>query len=205
MNRGKRWIIGVAMSVLLHVASSVAANKCVDAKGRVSYQDTACENAAAVQRPVDTSDALSTKTVRPTSGARSDSRSSVGDSAYANAHGEWRGPAQFQLTVGGVRDGAAQLVTPMVIELKENGEIVGVIPAVGCKLSGLATQFVAEYMASVDVSLKGCRDERFNTRFSGHLTASKASKEAKLNLSALVVQRPSGKFQQNSVEAVLKR
>lgn len=72
-------------------------------------------------------------------------------------------------------------------------------------MSGLATQFVAEYMASVDVSLKGCRDERFNTRFSGHLTASKASKEAKLNLNALVVQRPSGKFQQNSVEAVLKR
>jgi hypothetical protein len=63
-----------------------------------------------------------------------------------------------------------------VIELKENGEVVGVIPAVGCTMSGLATQFLAEYMASVDVSLKGCRDDRFNTRFSGHLTASKASK-----------------------------
>lgn len=97
MNRGKRWIIGVAMPVLLHVASAVAANKCVDAKGKVTYQDTACENAAAAQRPVDTSDAFSTKTVRPTAGARPDSRSNVGDSAYANAHGEWRGPAQFQL------------------------------------------------------------------------------------------------------------
>ncbi len=142
-----------------------------DALAKVTYQDTACENSAAAQRPVDTSDAFSTKTVRPAPSARLDSRSNTSDSAHANAHGEWRGPAQFQLTLGGVRDGAAQLVTPTVIELKENGEVVGVIPAAGCTMSGLATQFVAEYMASVDVSLKGCRDERFNIRFSGHLTA----------------------------------
>ena len=67
----------------------------------------------------------------------------------------------------------------MVVDLKENGEVVGIIPAAGCTLSGLATQFVAEnIMASVDVSLKGCRDDRFNSRFSGHLTVSRASKEA---------------------------
>ena len=47
----------------------------------------------------------------------------------------------------------------MVVDLKENGEVVGMIPAAGCTLSGLAPQFVAECMASVDVSLKGCRDD----------------------------------------------
>lgn len=185
--------------------SSLAATKCIDAKGRVTYQDTACENAASAQRPVDTSDAFSAKPNRvspsPTAGPTANSP----DPAYASAKGEWRGPVQFQLTLGGVRDLGAQVVTPMVIELKQDGEVRGVIPAAGCSLSGLTTQLVAAYMASVDVTLKGCRDERFNVRLSGYLTAIQGAREARMNLHGLNVRRPDGKFEQTSIEAVLKR
>jgi hypothetical protein len=79
------------------------------------------------------------------------------------------GPAQFQLTLGGVRDSAAQAATPMVIELKSDGEMVGVIPGASCALSGLASQFVAENTARLDVTLDDCKALRFNTRYTGHL------------------------------------
>jgi hypothetical protein len=117
MNRG-RWLgLGVAaIASILQVSAAAAANKCVDSKGRVTYQDTACEKPRAVQSPVDTSEAFSTKpsTAAPT--GRTSARPGSTDSAYANAHGQWRGPVQFQLTLGGVRDSPAQAVTPMVIE-----------------------------------------------------------------------------------------
>jgi hypothetical protein len=203
----KKWATRIAaiLCAVVATSSSFAANKCIDAKGKVTYQDIACEGPIAAQKPVDTSDAFNTKPSRPASVPPVDSRSGSVDKAYANAHGAWRGPAQFQVTVGGVRDGAVQTVTPMVIELKQSGEVVGVIPAPGCTISGLATQFVAEYMASIDISLKGCRDDRFNTRFTGYLTATKASKEAKLNLNGLTMKLPTRQLQQTSLEAVLKR
>jgi hypothetical protein len=194
-----------AIAGILEVSAAAAANKCVDAKGRVTYQDTACEKPTAAQSPVDTSEAFSTKPSPAAPSSRSAARPGSADSAYANAHGQWRGPAQFQLTLGGVRDSAAQAVTPMVIELKSDGEVVGVIPGASCALSGLASQFVAENMASVDVTLKGCKDPRFNTRYTGHLMAQAAAKEARLNLHALVMRLPNGKFQQTSIEAVLRR
>ena len=53
--------------------------------------------------------------------------------------------------------------------------------------SRLATQYLAPYMARLDVSLKGCADARFNTRYDGHLMVSDSSKEAKLRLTGLVI------------------
>lgn len=203
-SRMLRLSAGVMLSIL-QVSTAAAANKCVDAKGRVAYQDTACEKSASAQTAVDTSEAFSARPSVGTPVSRGAVRSGGTDNAYANAHGQWRGPAQFQLTLGGVRDGAAQAIAPMVIELKNDGEVVGVIPAATCSLSGLATQFVAEHMASVDVTLKGCKDPRFNTRYTGHLMVQRIAKEAKLNLHALVMRLPNGKFQQTSVEAVLRR
>ena len=103
------------------------------------------------------------------------------------------------------RDGLAQLVTPIVIELKASREVVGVIPEFGCSLSGLATQFVAANMASLDVSLKGCRDARLNVRYSGMLASVAASREGRLTRNSISTQLPSRKIQAASIEAVLKR
>jgi len=181
----------------------MALSRCVDGKGKVTYQDAPCDGEAATRR----GEALGRSTG---TSARADSATPqaprvVESNPYGDAHGSWRGPAQFQLTVANTRDGSAQLVAPIVIELKATGEVVGVIPEAGCSLSGLATQFVAANMASVDVSLKGCRDTRFNVRYSGMLASVAASREAKLTLNSISTQMPSRKIQAASIEAVLKR
>jgi hypothetical protein len=181
----------------------MAVSRCVDVKGKVTYQDAACDATDAAH----SGDVLSNstgKSVRSVS-ATAQAPQVFESNPYGDAHGAWRGPAQFQLTVASTRDGSAQLVIPMVIELKGTGEVVGVIPEAGCILSGLATQFVTANMASVDVSLKGCRDVRFNARYNGMLSSIPSAKEAKLTLNSITTQMPSRKMQVASLEAVLKR
>ena len=191
--------------------SAEAANRCTDAKGKVTYQDAACSKDADTGAKVDTSEGFST---RPAPGAKprpervqvTPSPASSGE--YATYRGAWRGPLQFELNVNGARDGDAHAMAPVVIELRPDGEVVGQASTSGCRFSGLATQYLAPYMASLDVSLKGCTDERFNTRYSGNLTAIDSAKEAKLRLVGLAM-KPAApltvKVQQVSIDAVLKR
>ena len=170
----------MAFAMASTCSAVVAANRCTDAKGKVTYQDAACSKDAEGNSKVDTSEGFST---RPTSGAKprfesaqlSPSPASSGD--YSTYRGAWRGPLQFELSLNGLRDGDAHAMAPMVIELRPDGEVVGQASTSGCKFSGLAT-LVAPYMASLDVSVKGCTDERFNARYSGHLVASASAKEA---------------------------
>ena len=200
--------------VLASVCSqAAAANRCTDAKGRVTYQDAACSKEADGNAKVDTSEGFST---RPSQGPKArptaeralliQQPGSSGD--YTTYRGAWRGPLQFELNLNGVRDGDAHAMTPMVIELRPDGEVVGQASTSGCRFSGLATQFVAPNMASLDVSLKGCTDERFNTRYSGNLMVIDSAKEAKLRLTGLVMKPAllaTIKVQQVSIDAVLKR
>lgn len=192
---------------------AAAANRCTDAKGRVTYQDAACSKEAEGNARVDTSEGFS---IRPPSGSKArpapenapsgHPTGSPGD--YTTYRGAWRGPLQFELNLNGVRDGDAHAMAPMVIELRPDGEVVGQASASGCRFSGLATQNIAPYMASVDVSLKGCTDQRFNTRYSGNLVSIDAAKEVKLHLVGLVM-KPAApltvRVQQVSIDAVLKR
>ena len=194
-------VVSAAACALLSLPAW-AANRCTDAAGKVTYQDTACPNVATTGQ-VDISDTLGTKPSR--AAARTGRGSAPVANEYAIAQGSWRGPVQFQFTVGGVRDAAAQVVTPMVLEVKGTGEVVGTVPDSGCKLSGLATQFVTPNMVSVDVSLKDCRDARFSLRYSGYLTSITSAKEAKLSLNSIAMQFPDRKIQQASLEAVLRR
>jgi hypothetical protein len=183
--------------------SALAVHRCADAKGKVTYQDAACDSADAA-RPGNTPGGVTSRSVG-SAPAPVQSPRVLESNPYGDAHGAWRGPAQFQLTVGSIRDASAQLVTPLVIELKATGEVVGVIPESGCNLSGLATQFVAPNMANIDVSMKGCRDARFNARYTGMLASVPSAKEAKLTLNSITTQMPSRKMQVASLEAVLKR
>src|SRR4051812_39725902 len=100
---------------------SLAINRCTDAKGKVTYQDTACEQSAAKTTAVDTSEAFSTKPSGRVAGANRptrqaidatplDKQSDLPNAEYATARGAWRGPLQFQVTVDGKRDGAAQAI-----------------------------------------------------------------------------------------------
>ena len=206
-------LVALCLSAWALCDTASAVSRCTDAKGKVTFQDAPCD-ATATSRPVDTTDAFSTRpkapslstahsNVLPTS-PPADTSGSIND--YATARGSWRGPVQFQISVGGVRDSAAEVVTPMVIEIRPTGEVVGVIPAAGCKISGLSTTMIAPYIADLNVSMQSCSDPRFNLRFSGRLSAFAPSKETKLNLTALALPvMMVGKIQHASIEAVLKR
>lgn len=199
-NSMMRFISAVLLG-LLTATQAGAVNRCVDGQGKVTYQDSACLGSGPA-RAADAPESFSTK---PKSISSVGQSATQADPAYTTAKGAWRGPAQFQFSVAGVRDQGAQTVTPLVIELKESGEVTGIMSESGCKLSGLTTQFVAPHMANVDVTLKNCRDERFNARFGGYLTINMAAKEAKLMLNAIGWEVPSAKVQQASIDAVLKR
>ena len=180
----------------------------------MTYQDAVCGKDAEAGSRVDTSEAFSN---RPVSGTHprlaSEQRASLSPSPggagdYMTYRGAWRGPLQFEVSLNGVRDGDAHTISPIVLEIRPDGEVVGQASASGCRFSGLATQNVAPYMANLDVSLKGCTDPRFNTRLSGNLVAINSSNEAKLRLVGLVA-KPAApltvKMQQLSLDAVLKR
>ncbi len=59
-------------------------------------------------------------------------------------------------------------------------------------------------MASVDVTLTGSADPRFNARLMGQLAANKGAKEARLYLSNVGYTR-AGEVQQLTLRAVLRR
>lgn len=92
----------------------------------------------------------------------------------------------------------------MVIEIKPDGAVGGFIDQGGCKLAGLATQFIAPYVAQLDVTLSACKDRRFDGRYQGHLNSNAAAKEARFTLSTFAM-LPGSRSQFVTIEAVLKR
>lgn len=213
IDKSKAALLSAALAVAF-CGQAAAANRCTDPKGRVTYQDAACGKEAEGNATVNTAEAFSTRPAlasksrppAPQNASMPAAPAAGGD--YATYRGAWRGPLQFELSLNGARDGDAHAMAPMVVEIRPDGEVVGQASTSGCKLSGLATQNFAPYMASMDVSLRGCTDGRFNTRYSGNLSAIDSAKEAKLRLVGLVM-KPAApltvKMQQVSLDAVLKR
>jgi hypothetical protein len=183
--------IAILMAVTGLPSTAAAANRCTDAQGRVTFQDAPCPDAGNAAPPVG----------RPGTGTAAQPTAADG---YANARGSWRGPAQLHVVEGATRDLGAHRVVPMVIELGVDGKVQGVIPEAGCKLSGLTSTFVNATSASVDVTLTGCQDARFNTRMRGHLFVHSGPKEARLNLRAHSM-LPTRAMRQLSLDAVLRR
>ena len=196
-----------ALLAITALPCAAAVNKCADSRGKVTYQDEPCA-ATPQSSKVDTSNPVD---IRPGGAAATPQRTTTkslpagDDSGYRSANGAWRGPAQFRFSVSGVRAPDAHAIGRMVIELQADGRVRGVIDEAGCKLSGLHTQFVSAASASIDVTVAGCNDDRFNTRYSGYLLGSAATKESKLQLNAMAMTRLPGRVSQASIDAVLKR
>ena len=176
---------------------ALAVNRCTDAAGKVTFQDLACPAAPSL---ADTG-----KTGLPPRPPAAEAVSGRTSSAnYSTASGVWRGAAQFQLVLEGQSDLGVQRVAPIVVELSSDGKVVGAIPEMGCKFSGLSTQFDTPAIAGIDVMLKGCADERFNLRLTGQLVSIRSAGRAQLSLNG-PAQALGDKFQQVSVEASLRR
>ena len=188
---------------------AAAVNKCTDSRGKVTYQEEPCAATPQSSR-VDTSTPLDTRPAGTATAAQRTITHSLpaGDDAeFRSAKGTWRGPAQFQFSVSGGRsaDAHAHAIGRMVIDLQPDGRVRGVIDEAGCKLSGLHTQFVSPASASIDVTISGCNDGRFNARYSGHLVGNAAVRESKLQLNAVALTLLPGRASQASIDAVLKR
>jgi hypothetical protein len=204
--------ISVALACAAILPCAAGVHKCADASGKVTYQDGPCREVQAMAK-VDAGDAGNGRPVAAASKAAVPSaqgasaavlpEASEGD--YRNAKGPWRGPAQLRVAGNGVRPADANAMAQMTIELQSDGRVQGAITEAGCKLSGLTTPSGSVASASVDVVLAGCKDARFNGRFNGSLTASSASKEARLQLNAQDVSAAAGRAAQSSIDAVLKR
>lgn len=198
-------LLSAVAACLIAMPSAAAVNKCIDVRGKVTYQDEPCA-ATPQSSTVDTSNAVST---RPSTSATQPpivrSLPAGDDSGFRSAKGSWRGPAQFHFTLNGVRSAEAHMIGRMVINLQPDGRVRGVIDEPGCKLSGLHTQFVTPTNASVDVTFSGCKDSRFNVRYSGHLATNAAARESTLRLSAVAATAFAAKVSLATIDAVLKR
>jgi Domain of unknown function (DUF4124) len=198
------------LTALLAIAAlpcTAAVNKCTDSRGKVTYQDEPCP-ATPQSSKVDASNPVDARPAGATTAPQRTITKSLqaGDEAeYRSAKGTWRGPAQFQLSVGGVRSADAHAIGRMVIELQSDGRVRGVIDEAGCKLNGLHTQFASPAGASIDVTVSGCQDDRFNTRYSGLLVGSAAARESKLQLSATATRLIPGQVTRAAIDAVLRR
>ena len=201
-------LLGAALSLCVAAMPCTAAvNKCTDSRGKVTYQDEPCA-ATPQSSKVDTSNPVDTRPARAATAPQRTITQSLpaGDDAeFRSAKGAWRGPAQFQFSVSGARSADAHAIGRRVIDLQPDGRVRGVIDEAGCKLSGLHTQFVSAASASIDVKVSGCKDDRFNTRFSGHLVGNTAARESKLQLNAITMALRPGRVSQASIDAVLKR
>lgn len=129
----------------------------------------------------------------------------VAQSDYSSPRGTWRGPAQFNFNEGGQRDPEAHTIAQMVIEVGADGQVRGVIPDAGCDIWGLGEAFHVPTVVRLDVTLKGCRDQRFNRRYSGTLGAKASTKEAALTLNSMSAGGLTKKPTHASLGAVLRR
>lgn len=169
-------------------AGAAGVHKCVDARGKVSYQDAPCKTTGT--RPsaarVDTSDP-----VRVEGGQDRLGQDRVGPSRPATApddgadqgfRGAWRGTGQLALSAGGRRLPRADARAPTLLELRPDGSAGGYLDGTGCRIAGRYT--TADSVASLELEFTQCRDTRFNRHYSGHLIASPGAAQARLSLHA---------------------
>jgi hypothetical protein len=181
-----------ALSVLA-TASMVSAAQAIyrcDHEGRVTYTDSPCERPA--PPPGSAAPAPKTATAEAVVGG--------GD---ANPFGPWRGQAQFKVTQAGPRSENAHLVTPLVVELGDDGKVTGGSEENGCNLSGSASSGPTPTTLRLDVTVSNCPANDLNRRYHGSLHIDPASRLAQLRLQALKID--GGQSTVADVEATMRR
>jgi len=103
--------------------------------------------------------------------------------SYANYHGAWQGPVLFNLWQERVGSQDAPAVHAGTLEIASDGGVSGQVPGAGCRLAGSAADFVSAANASLDITFDGCRDTRFNGRYSGKLISNPVLNYASLRMS----------------------
>jgi len=131
-----------------------------------------------------------------------DGKTATGQSTVV---GNWRGQTQFQANRDGVRVPDAQSVAPLLLTFGVDGKVTGSSPDNGCQLLGIWAPGLTPQLFALDVSLKRCRDARFNQRYRGTLTARIPERQAQLSLIANTPPLPGQPFWRFDVSATLRQ
>jgi hypothetical protein len=200
--------------VLVGLALPAAAQvqRCVDARGKVVYQDEPCAEASVASRAVDVTDPVQAggrraAPARPASAAAEGAQPEAADDAGVGAsalRGEWRGLAAFGVTSNGRRLADARGNATLVLQLRPDGSLGGFVDGSGCRLAGSFRRLGSPAAASLKLQLTQCRDTRFNRSYDGYLLVKAGEREAGLALHALLEPRQRPVTQAN-IDARLRR
>lgn len=102
-------------------------------------------------------------------------------------HGAWQGTAQFRFLSGAPLDARAD--DAIALEVRPDGRLRGGSSSTGCKLEGIHTRERSRDAVLVDIEVSGCRDVRFNARYSGRLETPSPG-TSRLRLQAITAGRP---------------
>lgn len=101
--------------------------------------------------------------------------------AYTDYRGAWQGPFLFYVA----QDSGAQgkpAIHSGAIQIDADGVVHGHVPEAACTMTGSSIDYVSAANASIDLTLSGCTDARFNGQFSGRLINNPVLKYASLRL-----------------------
>lgn len=119
--------------------------------------------------------------------------------------GEWRGQTQFQGAEKGQELQEAHSVVPLSLTFSADGKVSGKSPDNGCELLGLWSPGVMPRRFTLDITLKNCRYEGLNRRYTGSLIATFTENSAQLSLLAYTVPIPGIPVRRYDVGATLRR
>ncbi|VTU23126.1 MULTISPECIES: hypothetical protein [unclassified Variovorax] len=104
---------------------------------------------------------------------------------YTRYQGAWKGPFLFSVVQPDIGVQGAPAVHPGAIQIDPDGTVRGSVPEAACTMAGSSTDFVSPANASLDLTLSGCSDTRFNGHFSGRLINNPILKYGSLRLSSM--------------------
>jgi hypothetical protein len=167
------------LAVAVSAPACAGVRKCTDGKGRVTYQDAQCASAGdSVPKPV----------VPVAAVARSDTKPDVARHIDPQAQGIWHGAAKFRYVSGAPLD--AQADADVELALLPDGRVQGFAPSAGCRFEGVHTPYEANRIVAVDITVSGCKDNRFNARYAGQLNAKAVPGQSKLGMHAITAVSP---------------
>ncbi|MEJ7687303.1 MAG: hypothetical protein WKG52_10105 [Variovorax sp.] len=99
--------------------------------------------------------------------------------------GAWQGPFLFYVVHSDSGARGKPAVHAGAIQIDADGAVHGQVPGAACRMTGSSTDYVSAANASIDLTVSGCADARFNGHFSGKLINNPVLKYASLRLSSM--------------------
>ncbi|MBT2324475.1 hypothetical protein J7E62_19195 [Variovorax paradoxus] len=104
---------------------------------------------------------------------------------YTSYLGAWQGPFLFYVVQQDTGAQGPPVVHAGTLQIDPDGTVRGQVPGAGCTMAGSGVDFVSPTNASLELTMSGCEDTRFNGHFSGKLINNPVLRYASLRLSSM--------------------